>query len=103
MKVSFDIAIVRKKNGKKSMKVRTRENNSLFSRELLCLARDRNLHLIFFLFHYIYQKISACVIMILILGLMRVHCEEKFHFEADREVPTHVLDSKSIFEVNWHF
>lgn len=42
------------------------------------------MQLIFFLFNYIYQKISDCVIMILILGLMRVHCEEKFHFEADR-------------------
>ena len=38
--------------------------------------------------------------MILILGLMRVRCEEKFHFEADREVPTHVPDRKSTFEVN---
>ena len=32
MKASFDIAIVRKKNGKKSMKVRLKENNSLFSK-----------------------------------------------------------------------
>lgn len=31
------------------------------------------MQLIFFLFHYIYQKISACVIMILILGLMSVN------------------------------
>ena len=58
------------------------------------------MQLIFFWFNYIYQKISDCVIMILILGLMRVHCEEKFHFEADREVPTHVPDRKSTFEVN---
>ena len=31
------------------------------------------MQLIFSLFHYIYQKISACVIMILILGLMSVN------------------------------
>lgn len=58
------------------------------------------MQLIFFLFNYIYQKISDCVIMILILGLMRGNCEEKFHFEADCEVPTHVPDRKSTFEVN---
>ena len=30
------------------------------------------MQLIFFLFHYIYQKISDCVIMILVFGLMSV-------------------------------
>lgn len=35
------------------------------------------MQLIFFLFHYIYQKISDCVIKILVLGLMSVNTIRK--------------------------